>query len=174
MNRIKTKLKFKKSESTGHWVGFVSQNKANKMLRGVNEDAPVPKLVCVVTNDLVPYIESHLLYDVEMVPMKKVNNNGYIVVKATPHAFPARIETNIVKHAVYEIHVRFGNQDFTFDPKDGERDSVRSMDKFIEALEKRKDVKDLLGTIDRFKIAANALLAQFEKDGYYIPKKKQG
>lgn len=172
MNRIKTKLKFKKSDKTGHWVGFVSQNKVNKMLRGVHEDDPVPKLVCVVTNELVPYIESNLLYDVEMVPMKKVNNNGYIVVKATPHAFPARIETNIVKHAVYEVHVRFGNQDFVFNPLDGDRDSVRSMDKFIETFGKRRDVKDILGTIDRFKIVATALLAQFEKDGYYVPKKK--
>lgn len=171
MNRIKTKLKFKKSDKTGHWVGFVSQNKVNKRIRGVHEDDPAPKMVCVVSNDLVPYIEGGLLYDVEMVPMKKANS-GYIVIKAEPHAFPAVIETNIVKHAVYEVYVRFGNQKFIFNPLDGDRDSVRSMDKFIEALGKRKDVKDLLGTIDRFKIAANALLVQFEKDGYYISKKK--
>ena len=32
MNRIKTKLKFKKSDQTGNWVGFVSINKVNGMI----------------------------------------------------------------------------------------------------------------------------------------------
>lgn len=167
MNRIKTKLKFKKSDQTGNWVGFVSINKVNGMIRGVHEDDPAPKKVCVVTRDIIPYIEGGVLYDVEMIPMKD-KNAGYIVVQADPHAFKATIETIVVKNAIYEVHVKFGNKKLVFNPMDGQRDSVRDINCFIKVLEQRKDIKDLLTVIDDFKNTGYALLKQLKKDGYYV------
>ena len=42
-NRIKTKLKFAKSQRSGSWVGFVSINTKNGCVKGVREDAKEPK-----------------------------------------------------------------------------------------------------------------------------------
>lgn len=39
MDKIKTKLKFTKSERSGSWVGFVSINTKNGRVKGVREDA---------------------------------------------------------------------------------------------------------------------------------------
>lgn len=70
MNKIKTKLKFVKSDRTGSWVGFVSINTKNGYVKGVREDAKEPKKVCVVTHELAAIIEPNVLYDVELIPMK--------------------------------------------------------------------------------------------------------
>ena len=118
MEKIKTKLKFIKSERTGSWVGFVSINTKNGCIKGVREDASEPKKVCVATHELSPIIEVGVLYDVEMIPMKN-KNAGFIVVSAEPHAFEAKIYTNVVKNAVYNVEVKFGNKtyrrcDFSF------------------------------------------------------------
>lgn len=86
MDKIKTKLKFIKSDRTESWVGFVSINTKTGYIKGVREDAKGPKKVCIVTHELEPIIEPNVLYDVQMVPMKN-EKAGYIVVAAEPHAF---------------------------------------------------------------------------------------
>ena len=70
MDKIKTKLKFIKSDRTESWVGFVSINTKTGYIKGVREDAKGPKKVCIVTHELEPIIEPNVLYDVQMVPMK--------------------------------------------------------------------------------------------------------
>ena len=171
MNRIKTKLKFFKSDRSESWVGFVSINTKNGRVKGVREDASGPKKVCIVTHELAPFIEPNILYDVEMIPMKN-KYAGYIVVVAEPHAFEARIETTIVKNAVYEVTVKFGNKVVIFDPKDGKQDSVRNIDGVVKVLESRKDIKNQLQVIEDFVKSANILLSTFENDGHYVPRKK--
>lgn len=167
MNKIKTKLKFVKSDRTGSWVGFVSINTKNGCVKGVREDAKEPKKVCVVTHELAPIIEPGVLYDVELIPMKNANA-GYIVIKAEPHAFEARISSTVVKNAVYVVEVKFGNKTIIFDPLDGRKDSVRTIDGVIEVLQYRKDIKDLLQVIDDFQKAANCVMTAFENDGHYV------
>lgn len=166
MNKIKTKLKFVKSDRTGSWVGFVSINTKNGYVKGVREDAKEPKKVCVVTHELAAIIEPNVLYDVELIPMKN-ENAGFIVVKAEPHAFEAKISSTIVKNAVYLVEIKFGNKTIIFDPLDGRKDSVRTIDGVIEVLQYRKDIKDLLQVIDDFRHAANNVMAAYESDGHY-------
>lgn len=170
-NRIKTKLKFSKSKRSGSWIGFVSINTKNGCVKGVREDAKEPKMICVVTSKLAPFIEPDVLYDVQMVPMKN-KNTGLIVVEAEPHAFEASIETVIVKNAVYVINVKFGNKVIKFDPKDGRLDSVRTIDGAVKVLEGRKDIKNQLQVIDDFIKSANILLTTYENDGHYVTRKK--
>lgn len=171
MNRIKTKLKFFKSDRSESWVGFVSINTKNGRVKGVREDADGPKKVCIVTHELAPFIEPNILYDVEMIPMKN-KDAGYIVVVAEPHAFEAHIETTLVKNAVYQVTVKFGNKVVIFDPKDGKQDSVRNIDGVVKVLESRKDIKNQLQVIEDFVKSANILLSTFENDGHYVPRKK--
>lgn len=172
MERVKTKLKFIKSERTGSWVGFVSINTKNGCLKGVREEDAGPKKVCVVTHEIAPMIEANLLYDVEMIPMKN-RNAGFIVVSAVPHEFAATITTAVVKNALYQVEVKFGNKTIVFDPLDGRKDSVRTVEGVLDVLRYRKDVKDLLQVMDDFSKAANIVLAAYKNDGHYVPAKRR-
>lgn len=170
MNRIKTKLKFVKSERSGSWVGFVSINTKTGYVKGVREDAEECKKVCVVTHDLAPNIEPNVLYDVQMIPMKN-KDAGFIVVVAEPHAFEAKISSTVVKNAVYTVEVKFGNKTIIFDPLDGRKETVRTINGVISQLEYRKDIKNLLQVIEDFRKTANIVLTAFQNDGHYVPKK---
>lgn len=165
MDRIKTKLKFKKSDRTGSWVGFVSVNIKTGYIKGVREDADEQKKVCVVTHELSPMIEENVLYDVQMIPMRN-KNAGYIVVVAEPHAFEAKISSTVIKNAAYRVEVRFGNKTVFFDPKDGRNESVRTINGVVKYLEHRKDIRDIVQVIDQFQMAANAVLTAYKADGY--------
>ena len=99
---VKTKLKFSKSNVTNALVSFITIDQNSGYIRGVKEDSQYPKLICIPDKKLLPYIESGVLYDVEMVRAEG-NRSGYIVVKAEPHQFPARISTSIVRNAIYKI-----------------------------------------------------------------------
>ena len=172
MNKIKTKLKFVRSDRTGAWVGFISINTKDGSIKGVREDAEGPKKVCVVTHELADIVEPGVLYDVELIPMKNANA-GYIVVKAEPHAFEARITSSVVKNAVYLVEIKFGNKTIIFDPLDGRKDSVRTIDGVIGVLQYRKDIKDLLQVIDDFKHAAKSVMTAFKKDGHCVCARKK-
>lgn len=167
MNRIKTELKFKKSDRTGSWVGFVSVNTKTGYIKGVREDSDEPKKVCVVTRELSSMIEADVLYDVQMIPMRN-KNAGYIVVVAEPHAFEAKISSTVVKHAVYKVEVKFGNKTVFFDPKDGKKESTRTVGGVVKYLEHRMDIRDIVQVIDQFQLAANAVLTAYKNDGYYV------
>lgn len=140
MDKIKTKLKFTKSERSGSWVGFVSINTKNGRVKGVREDAKERKRVCVVKYELSSTIEPNILYDVELIPMRN-KDTGFIVTKAEPHSFEAKIISTVVKNAVYQVEVKFGNKTIVFDPLDGQRDSVRTIDGVIGVLQYRKTSK---------------------------------
>lgn len=166
MVKIKTKLKFVKSNRTGAWVGFVSINPKNGCIKGVREESEEPKKVCVVSHDIACIIEPNVLYDVEMIPMKSPER-GYIVVEANPHAFEAKISTFVVKNATYRVEVKFGNKTIIYDPVEGRKDSVRSIDGVLQILEYRKDINNLPQVIDDFCVAANLVATTYLSDRNY-------
>lgn len=170
-SRTKTMLKFVKSERTGAWVGYASINTKSKRVNGVREDEDVPKKVCVAARDLKDDIEPGVLYDVEMVRMKN-RNAGYVVVDAKPHQFEAKMDGTIVKDAVYKICVSFGNKTITFNPMDGKKKSVKTIDGVVDVLKDRKDLKDKDRVIDEFKKYARFLLKRYEEDGFYVSKEE--
>lgn len=162
--RIYTKLKFTTSDKTNAIVGFVSQNSKTGQIRGVRQDDPHPKKICVVDRQLSCEILHNTLYDVALVPMNE--KDGYVVVEATPVQFKAVIETTYVPKAIYHINVKFGNKTIQFDPKDGRKESVRKLDLCRRILETRVDVKDLPQVMEDFDDAVHNLLRKYENDGY--------
>lgn len=162
---IFTRVKFAKSEKTGQPIGFISQNPVNKMYNGVREDSKFPKSVCIVDAKLVPEIILGVLYKVAVVPMH--NKHGFIVIEAEPYQFKATIEQCYVPKACYIIEVKFGNQVIRFDPKDGKKDSMRTIPGCRALLEKRMDIANLADVIDEFVSAASDLIEKYRRDGFY-------
>lgn len=79
----------------------------------------------------------------------------------------------MVKNAVYNVEVKFGNKTIKYDPMDGRKDTVRTIEGVISVLENRKDIKNLLQVVEDFRRTANILLTTFKNDGYYVaPNKK--
>lgn len=70
------------------------------------------------------------------------------------------------------MEVKFGNKTIKYDPLDGVKDSVRTIDGVVEELSKRKDIKNLLLVIDDFCKSANIVLTAFQNDGHYVAAKK--
>lgn len=165
---IFTKLKFKKSEQSGLLVGFVSQNPKTGRIKGVREDSKFPKQVCVVDQAIAPEIIIGALYNAAIVPMLK--KKGFIVIEATPYQFRAEIDVNYVKKAVYVVTVRFGNKTIVFDPKDGRKESIRSLAAVKSLLEKRVDIRNVTQVVEDFMEAASDVLRKFEQDGFYVKK----
>ena len=162
--RVYTKLKFTISDKTNAVVGFVSQNSKTGEIRGVRQDDPLPKKICVLDRKLAPDMLLNTLYDVVLVPMKE--RDGYVVVEAIPVQFKATIETTYVPKAIYHIDVKFGNKKIQFDPKDGRKESVKKLDLCRRVLETRIDVKNLPEVMDDFDEAVRNLLRKYENDGF--------
>lgn len=160
-----TRLKFCKSKRTGLPIGFVSQNPVNKRIKGVREDSEYPKTVCVVDAPLASDIILDVLYKVAIVPMK--NKIGYIVIEAEPHQFRASIEISYIPKACYCVDVKFGNKTIRFDPMDGRKDSMRTLNGCRALLEKRLDIANLNEVLDEFVDAAQEIIKRFRKDGFY-------
>ncbi len=161
--KIRTKLKFTKSEQTGSYIGFVSQSPATNRYRGVRQDTDNPKKICVLSSDLTCEILTNVLYDVVLVPMHEAN--GFVVIEAVPHEFTATVETSYIKGVTYKVDVTFGNKIITFDPFQGTMKSVRDIGLCRSVLEKRVDIKNLMQVVEDFDTAANAILAQMLDDG---------
>lgn len=165
---IKTKLKFTRSEKTGAYVGFVSQNNKTGKLLGVRQDSPYPKKICVLDTKSVPCVLLNTLYDVSMIPMQK--NNGYIVIEATPTQFAAHVTTSYVPKALYRVEVNFGNKQIIFDPLDGEKNSVRFLNECVDLISKRVDIKNIDNVVDEFRSQGWAILEKFKSDGFLYKK----
>lgn len=167
--RIKTKLKFMKSEGTGAYIGFVSQNLKTGQYVGVRQDSEYPKKICIVDKMLACQIVPNILYDVTLIPMKE--KNGYIAIEISPVSFEAKMETTYVPKAIYKIEIKFGNKTILFDPVDGKKDSVRTVSGVREILEKRMDIQNIQQVVEDFLEAAKLLMRRYEKDGF-INKKR--
>lgn len=165
MERIKTKLKFVKSDKTGAMVGFISKNTKTGQVRGIRADDKLPKQICVASAEIAPYIEENVLYDVILIPMN--TKTGYIAIQAEPVGFKATIESCVVKKAVYRVEVKFGNKTIVFDPMDGKKESVKTIAGVLSVLRSRKDIKDYMEVEEEFLKAANIVAIAFRRDGFY-------
>lgn len=163
-----SQIKFAKSEETGELIGFVSRHSKTKKLKGVRENSAYGKQICVLSEDLKGGVLPNVLYQVELKAMH--NSKGFVVISATPVQFDATFETIVVRNALYQITISFGNKIIYFDPKDGKSPSSKSIDGVLSLLASRADIKDLPMVLDRFKDEARSVLKIMEADGYYVNK----
>lgn len=162
----KSQIKFAESEQTGELIGFVSRHSKTKKLKGVREDSSYGKQICVLSEALKGNVLPNVLYEVELKPMH--NSKGYVVITASPVQFKANIQTNIVRNAVYQVTITFGNKKVYFDPKDGKSPSSRTREGVAELLASRTDIENLSLVIEEFMKQATEVINFMRKDGYYI------
>ena len=165
MSLEKSQIKFAKSEQTGEIIGFVSCHSKTKKLKGVRENSPFGKKICVLSEDVKGLIIPNILYSVELKTMHK--SNGYVVVSAIPVLFKAHVETVIIPPHTYQVHVTFGNKTVYFDPKNGKSPSSKTVDGVLNVLTERKDIDNQESVIANFKKQAFSLIEQMEKDYGY-------
>lgn len=163
----RTQLKFATSEKTGEIIGFVSRHSKTKQLRGVREDSPYKKKICVLSEDLKGKVVPSVLYSVELKAMH--SRNGFVVVAATPLLFKATIDTLVIPGEIYRVTVNFGNKTVFFDPLRGNTPSSRTIPGVISILQRRTDIENLDGVISGFKAAAARLLRRMTDDGLNTP-----
>ncbi len=159
----KTRLKFAQSPQTGEIIGFVSRNSKTKLLRGVPETSNYGKKVCVLSADIKGTIEPGVLYDVELVPMHRVN--GYVVVSARRTLFEAKFETEMVPGVTYRLKITFGHKTIYFDPIGGKSPSSTTADGVVRVIAEREDILDKEDVIERFREEAGLLMARITHDG---------
>lgn len=95
------------------------------------------------------------------------DKNGYVCILANPVQFPASVEVVYVPKAIYAIDVKFGNKTITLDLFEGKDRSHRTVSGVREILEKRVDIKNLTQVVDDFVDAANELVRNFRRDGFF-------
>lgn len=162
----KTLLKFSMSEKTGEIVGFVSKTKDNK-LKGVRENSPYGKRICVLSEDLKGCIVPNTLYEVELKPMHG-GKNGYVAVSATRKLFEASVESVIVPGKEYRVVIRFGGKAVYFDPVGGNTPSSRTKEGVLNILNGRRDILNQDGVISDFIDRADELVKMMKDDGFRI------
>ena len=147
----RTQLKFATSERTGEIIGFVSRHSKTKQLRGVREDSPYKKKICVLSEDLKGKVQPNILYSVELKAMH--SRNGFVVVAG----------------GTYRVTVNFGNKTVYFDPLGGNSYSSKTVSGVVSLLQRRTDIENLEGVINSFKSAAARLLRRMADDGFSTP-----
>ena len=180
VEKIRTKLKFIKSEKNGALISFVSQNPVNDVVCGVRQDSPYPKKIVIIDREIANNILVNVLYDCVLIPMTKVLNEktgenhipGYIAIEANPVQFKATVTTKYIRGIKYNVEVTFGNKVIRFDPFKGQKESVKSLPACRAILEKRYDVKDLMEVVEDFETAAISLMELMKQDMRQIHNKK--
>lgn len=180
VEKIRTKLKFIKSEKNGALISFVSQNPVNDVVCGVRQDSPYPKKIVIIDREIANNILVNVLYDCVLIPMTKVLNEktgenhipGYIAIAANPVQFKATVTTKYIRGIKYNVEVTFGNKVIRFDPFKGQKESVKSLPACRTILEKRYDVKDLMEVVEDFETAAISLMELMKQDMRQIHDKK--
>lgn len=183
VKKIRTKLKFIKSEKNGAFISFISKNPVNGVVCGVRQDSPYPKKIVIIDKDLANYVFANVLYDCVLIPMMPVIKNagtekeeafipGYIAIEATPVQFRATVTTKYVRDSMYQVEVSFGNKVIRFDPFRGKKESVKSLPACLAVLEKRCDVQDLMYIVESFNEAAIELVGQLKQDMREIHNKR--
>lgn len=162
-----TMLKFELSEKDNKtYIGFVSQDTKTGEYYGRRANDKYPKKICIVDAALNFMIIPGVLYRCTLVPMKE--KKGFIVIEATPYQFKATIKTSYIPRCLYQIEVKFGQKTLIFDPKDGRKESVRTVSGFVKELSKRLDIENISDVIRDFEYSASELMSQFANDGYYV------
>lgn len=180
VEKIRTKLKFIKSERNGALISFVSQNPVTNVVCGVRQDSPYPKKIVIIDREIANNILVNVLYDCVLIPMTQIMNEktgenhipGYIAIEANPVQFKATVTTKYIRGIKYNVEVSFGNKVIRFDPFRGQQESVKSLPACRAVLEKRCDVKDLMEVIEDFENAAFNLIELMKQDMRQIHNKK--
>ena len=167
MTSERTQLKFATSEKTGEIIGFVSRHSKTKQLRGVREDSPYKKKICVLSETLKGKVLPNILYSVELKAMH--SRNGFVVVAATPLLFKATLDTLVIPQETYRVTIHFGNKTVYFDPLRGNTPSSQTVAGVISLLQRRTDIENIEGVINGFKTAAAKLLRRMADDGLSTP-----
>lgn len=181
VEKIRTKLKFIKSEKNGALISFVSQNPVNNVVCGVRQDSPYPKKIVIIDREMANNILVNILYDCVLIPMtptlnEKTGENhipGYIAIEANPVQFKATVTTKYIRGIKYMVEVSFGNKVICFDPFKGQKESVKSLPACRAVLEKRYDVKNLMDVVESFEVAAHNLLDLLKEDMRQIHNKRK-
>lgn len=181
VEKIRTKLKFIKSEKNGALISFVSQNPVNNVVCGVRQDSPYPKKIVIIDREMANNILVNILYDCVLIPMtptlnEKTGENhipGYIAIEANPVQFKATVTTKYIRGIKYMVEVSFGNKVICFDPFKGQKESVKSLPACRAVLEKRYDVKDLMDVVESFEVVAHNLLDLLKEDMRQIHNKRK-
>lgn len=181
VEKIRTKLKFIKSEKNGALISFVSQNPVNNVVCGVRQDSPYPKKIVIIDREMANNILVNILYDCVLIPMtptlnEKTGENhipGYIAIEANPVQFQATVTTKYIRGIKYMAEVSFGNKVIRFDPFKGQKESVKSLPACRAVLEKRYDVKDFMDVVESFEVAAHNLLDRLKEDMRQIHNKRK-
>lgn len=179
--KIRTKLKFIRSERNGALISFVSQNPVNKVVCGVRQDSPYPKKIVIIDREIAHNLIVDMLYDCVLIPMTAVQNPktgemhipGYIAIEATPVQFKATVTTKYIRGVKYNVEVSFGNKVIRFDPFRGIKETTKSLNACRAVLEKRCDVRDIMDVVDDFNTAASNLLALMKRDMVDIHNKRK-
>ena len=136
VEKIRTKLKFIKSEKNGALISFVSQNPVTDIVCGVRQDSPYPKKIVIIDREMAHNILVNVLYDCVLIPMTPVFNEktgeknhipGYIAIEANPVQFKATVTTKYIRGIKYNVEVSFGNKVIRFDPFRGQKESLKSL-----------------------------------------------
>lgn len=181
VEKIRTKLKFIKSEKNGALISFVSQNPVTDIVCGVRQDSPYPKKIVIIDREMAHNILVNVLYDCVLIPMTPVFNEktgeknhipGYIAIEANPVQFKATVTTKYIRGIKYNVEVSFGNKVIRFDPFRGQKESLKSLPACRAILEKRCDVKDLMEVVEDFEVAALNLLELMKQDMRQIHNKR--
>lgn len=181
VEKIRTKLKFIKSERNGALISFVSQNPVTDIVCGVRQDSPYPKKIVIIDRQMAHNIFVNVLYDCVLIPMTPILDEktgeknfipGYIAIEATPVQFKATVTTKYIRGIKYQVEVSFGNKVIRFDPFRGQKETLKSLPACRAILEKRYDVKDLMDVVESFEMAALNLIELMKQDMRQIHNKK--
>ncbi len=145
IRKIKTNIKFYKGldNVADQIYGFVT--KVNGSWRGCRETEQSKKIVFVdpaIRKDIVP----NMLYKCSLVPMR--TGDGFVAVSATMVKFKGTIITTH-RNNVYQIHIKFGNKDFLYDPscKDKQRNDIKTI---ADSIRNRLDLENAVGVAEDF------------------------
>lgn len=160
---LKARLKFVKSEKKGAYISFIYIDKNHKV-RGVKENDPVAKKICILDGALNTKVIPGALYLCEIIPM--TNNKGYIAINIDLIQFDATITVDYKPKVAYKLIVSFGNKVIEFNPFDGQYKCMRSLKQTREALENRVDIKNLSDVLEQFERQAQILIMRMNADGF--------
>lgn len=152
-------------------VAYVSQDNRTGHLFGRSRGDRWPKKICVLDDAIRYKVQPGYLYDCQLVPMRL--KKGYIVTEAVPHQFEAAVSMTYIPRGVYQIQVRFGRKFMMFDPKDGRKPSVNTLEKFIAELRSRIDIKNIEGVVEEVREYADILIRHYKQDGFIYQRRSE-
>lgn len=163
-NVFHTCVKFFPSRQTERLTGFLFNIPGTGQYRGVREDDPCPKLVCLLDPEVEPEVQEGVLY--RCMCVFKHNRRTAVCIDARPYVFHARVSLEYVKDAVYQVNVIYGNRRMTYDPKDGGTPESRDRDRFLRWIRSNSRIKDRDGVAKEFEREADRLGRLMKADGY--------